>query len=327
MTSGADDPDDVDVPEDHQLRQLRQVWVSMREEEEVPSDRGMAALMAAARTQAERMKPPEPWWQRVLSTLRRPPVLAFASVAILLGGALAITQRKGAIDAESRATEPAGSPAQAPAPLAPAAGAPAGAGSSASSPPPAAPAAPPTVVADERAPAAEPTRAGPHAHVVKPGPARPMPERQLEAERDRSDQDKADLNKAPIQDGFLEPTTTTASTGESANQDATKGKASVTRAPAVRTQETKVAGPRSSGLASGLDEAPATTGAASDAAGPLEASTTQPSISQLVKQCETAAARGDCAAVRELARRIASTDAATYKQRVVANSSISRCLP
>ncbi len=50
------------------------------------------------------------------------------------------------------------------------------------------------------------------------------------------------------------------------------------------------------------------------------------SITQLVKQCESAAARNDCAAVKVLAKRILSTDAAAYKQRVAGNSAIARCL-
>ena len=49
-------------------------------------------------------------------------------------------------------------------------------------------------------------------------------------------------------------------------------------------------------------------------------------ISQLVKQCETAATNGDCAAVRVLAGRIRSTDAAAYRERVVKNTAIARCL-
>jgi hypothetical protein len=49
-------------------------------------------------------------------------------------------------------------------------------------------------------------------------------------------------------------------------------------------------------------------------------------ISQLVKQCESAAARSDCAAVRVLAQRIRSSDESTYKTRVLKNTAIARCL-
>nr|MBA3464190.1 hypothetical protein [Deltaproteobacteria bacterium] len=49
-------------------------------------------------------------------------------------------------------------------------------------------------------------------------------------------------------------------------------------------------------------------------------------VMQLVKQCESAAARGDCAAVRVIAGRIRSEDKSAYSQRVVKNSSIARCL-
>src|SRR4030095_2455735 len=33
------------------------------------------------------------WWQRTLATLRRPPVLALATVVVLIGGAVALTVR------------------------------------------------------------------------------------------------------------------------------------------------------------------------------------------------------------------------------------------
>ena len=59
--SSSDDERDLD-DDDPQLRSLRAVWVTMREEE--PSDRGLAALMAAARTQADALKPTPSWWQR-----------------------------------------------------------------------------------------------------------------------------------------------------------------------------------------------------------------------------------------------------------------------
>lgn len=49
-------------------------------------------------------------------------------------------------------------------------------------------------------------------------------------------------------------------------------------------------------------------------------------VTQLVKQCESAAARNDCVAVRVLAKRIKSADADAYKQRVATNTAIARCL-
>ena len=99
MSAGDDDHDD-----DAQLKQLRAVWISMRDE--APPDRGLAALMAAAREKAseleEAAKPS--WWQRVVASLRRPPVLALATVTVLLGGALLVTQRGSQMKADQTAS-------------------------------------------------------------------------------------------------------------------------------------------------------------------------------------------------------------------------------
>lgn len=87
--SGRDrDDDELD---DASLQSMRAVWLSMRDEE--PPAAGMSALLAAARAKAEQMRPRPSWWERALAILRRPPVLAFATVMILIGGAVAITRR------------------------------------------------------------------------------------------------------------------------------------------------------------------------------------------------------------------------------------------
>jgi len=52
----------------------------------------------------------------------------------------------------------------------------------------------------------------------------------------------------------------------------------------------------------------------------------QPSIDQLVRQCQAAATRGDCAAVKSIAARIAKDDAEAYRSRVVKDAAIARCL-
>ena len=88
MTSMGDD--DLEDLEDPALGSLRAVMRGMRDEE--PSDQGLGALMAAARAQAEVMKPAPSWWERLLVTLRRPPVLALASAALLVSGGLVISR-------------------------------------------------------------------------------------------------------------------------------------------------------------------------------------------------------------------------------------------
>src|SRR5262245_2555419 len=66
---------------------MRTIWRSMRDEE--PPTAGVSALLAAARAHAEAMHRPS-WWQLLRRSLRRPPVLALASVMVLLAGALVI---------------------------------------------------------------------------------------------------------------------------------------------------------------------------------------------------------------------------------------------
>jgi hypothetical protein len=90
-----DDPDDDRASaegqlagEDAKLRAMRSVWLAMRDEE--PSDGGLAELMAAARGKAAAMTPHPGLWARVVAALRRPPVFAFATVLVLLGGAMVV---------------------------------------------------------------------------------------------------------------------------------------------------------------------------------------------------------------------------------------------
>ncbi len=82
MTRGDDD--------DPQLHAMRAVWRAMPDED--PPARGLAELMAAARTKAETLASP-PWWRRLLDLLKRPTVLALASVLVLIGGAVLVTNR------------------------------------------------------------------------------------------------------------------------------------------------------------------------------------------------------------------------------------------
>jgi hypothetical protein len=81
--------------DDPQLKSPRAVWLEMRDED--PPSRGLDALMAAARTQATAMTP-APWWKRMVEQLRRPSVLAFASLVLLVGGAVVLTRHDDAIE-------------------------------------------------------------------------------------------------------------------------------------------------------------------------------------------------------------------------------------
>ena len=101
MTDERDERDDADP----QLRSLRQVWLSMPDED--PPMRGLDALMAAATAKAREMAPPatESFWHRLLATLRRPPVLALATVMVLIGGAVLISQRDSVKDGAQPSVE------------------------------------------------------------------------------------------------------------------------------------------------------------------------------------------------------------------------------
>lgn len=89
-----DAPDDARAGEpgnDPQLHAMRAVWLTMRDED--PPDRGLAALLAAARHKAEAMQPRPSAWQRLLAALRRPSALALATVTVLIAGAVLIGRR------------------------------------------------------------------------------------------------------------------------------------------------------------------------------------------------------------------------------------------
>lgn len=106
MSHGDDDGGD-----DAKLRSLRAVWLAMPDED--PPERGLDALMAAARTKAVEMAeastemPAQPsWWERFVATLRRPQVLALATIVLLIAGGAIITDRGMKASAPSNTAPP-----------------------------------------------------------------------------------------------------------------------------------------------------------------------------------------------------------------------------
>lgn len=98
MADQDDDEDDLS-----QLKQLRQVWLAMPDEE--PPTKGLDALMAAARTKAEEMKP-APWWKRMFAVMVTPPALALATVIVVAGGAVLVHNHRDEVEKhEQVATE------------------------------------------------------------------------------------------------------------------------------------------------------------------------------------------------------------------------------
>jgi hypothetical protein len=314
VTARDDDHDD-----DGQLRQLRQVWVSMRDEE--PSERGLASLMAAAREKASQLEAEaQPsWWQRTLATLRRPPVIALATVTVLLGGALFVTQRSSKMKVEATApstvsdgdaTEsrapgventklsdelwnaPAAAPVETPRPADPAGSTMSVGGSGSASS---------TVVP----PAPRTQRPSPPkiaTQLTSRSSSQPSPSANVIA-REKNDED----------DGVAPPAAPAERTPRGAvtpTVPMTESTAPVARAPLPPID--------------GEDRRP-TVDSSSSTAGE-KTTTAAPSIEQLVKQCESAAARNDCAAVRVIARRIATASPSVYKKRVGTNVVITRCL-
>ena len=326
---------DDDLELDASLSSMRSMWRELRDEE--PSDRGMAALLAAARVQADEMKPKKAsWWSQLLEQLRRPPVLAMATVVVLIGGAVVISQRDD-MKTSAETTETAMTPPP-PAPIE----APAGAAAPAVEP------APPSAARDEgtleeggaiRRSARSPSNL--HGPLTDPAP-RPRPVAPI---RERTPD--------PVPSDGLAEKQKAQTRGAVDKRAAQKQDSTFDVAPGAPMKESEsleiaVGGDSDDLQAKGTpttpttsDKTSATTGAAPVQAGPTPDSVArQPlpsiegedrkeesSVAQLVTQCEAAAARNDCTAVRALAQKIATRDPQLYRTRLVKNANVARCLP
>jgi hypothetical protein len=294
--------------DDPQLTSLRAVWLNMPDED--PPERGLAELMAAARVKADEMARPS-WWQRLVALLRRPPVLALATVLVLLGGAVFIGQRRDKLEAvpevasEGRAQNSveevppvqAVAPAQEPelernAVPAPAMVAP----------------------AEEAAPA----RGAPPEE-----PKLVAPERQRPARVPRPRGERTAPGRAPARTGGRGATAhapeTTITTGTLHDKDAIDGVSfgleSTSSAPAPESQAHEA--PKAAAtaeLASDADEATST-----------RAASPPSRAAQYLAQAKSAAARGDCAAARVLMKRAASADAAAYRKALASDAALKKC--
>lgn len=302
--------DDLGGDED-QLKQLRSVWVSMREADEDPPDRGLDALMAAARTKAAAMAPPprEGFWTKVLAVLRRPPMLALASVTVLLGGALFVTQRRDRMQAEetvraedrpppSMGSAAPGGDAPAPALAAPTRTTPPEAHTSHLAPPPA-----------EKVSPAEPTPAPPTAQIATGSPLpRPRPSGKREETPKQPAAVSSEAGELQNDDAVVDEVGLGGAGRDEVDRGGTRG--AVAQPP--------VLAPEPGGRAA--------MNVTESISVQKKATMAGPALGQLVKQCESAAARNDCAAVKLLARRIQETDAAAFKQQLANNAAIARCL-
>ena len=306
----ADDEEDIDAAS---LNSMRAVWRSMRDED--PPAAGMSALLAAAREKAEQMREPPSVWARLFDMLRKPPALAFATVLILIGGAVLVTRNsdkkvesqvadEAQKDLATREVEVA-TPAVTPDPAY---------GSAQAGPAPevvAQPEAPPT----QKPPPANPTPKRNKPAKLERTPAdgeRPEPNRYERFETDdvkgevRSEGkglDKGDVTKDEV----------------SGNAIATPGRV----APEATKRPVKTAPPPA--------EEPVTV---KEAAPEIDQTTTlsdagkkqTPQIEQLARQAESAATRGDCAAVKVIVARIKKQDESFFKSRLGKNAAVTKCL-
>lgn len=298
--------DDDDL-EDPALGSLRAVLHGMRDEE--PSDRGLASLMAAARAQAEVMKPAPSWWARLLVTLRQPPVLALASAALLVSGGLVITRHASDLDATSSAPAVTAPP---PATASPAAastlsGSAAVPGIGALDQPRDGASVPPKPTPDTAVRAvvpADPTRPAPTSGATPMMPTSP----EGTARDDARPRRRGAATSARPSDLTPEP----APSSQPAEADAIEaGLAPNTKATTAASAER---------ARPSLDsDRPATAPVVSP---PVSAA----QIQDWVTRCEQAASRGDCSTARSLARQVEAADSSVFRARLLGHGAVARCL-
>jgi hypothetical protein len=273
----------TDDAEDDGLESLRSVWLSMPDED--PPERGLADLMAAARVKATEMTKPS-LWQRFVDTMRRPPVLALATVMILLGGVVLVGNRNKGTDAMD--AQPTVSAPEAP-----------GADRAPPSAEEAAQAAPETITAPP-APAAG-SAAAPMAELAKDEPA-PAPMKRPEPK----------TKSAPHTGATAAPPKADAKLERMRDADD-----AVMLSPLGETEQVE-AGDKERPRSSPTPGGGASTGAA--------LSTTGRTAAELHQQARNLVARGDCKAAATLTNRIAKQDPAYYKAKVVPDKAFDRCV-
>jgi hypothetical protein len=277
---------------------MRSVWREMRDEE--PPARGMAELLAAARAQVAPKV--EPGWRRVLSgiaaTFRRPPVLALATVVVLVGGGLLIGRHRADIQ-----------PVATPTPGRSATSAPADA--SVAPPQPSTPA----ELREEKEVVPPPEPSITARPVVDHAPARPAPPPPVAGPKGGGGQ-APDIGSSSAEGRFAEPTKPAQDSPPPDN------------AAESSTLDKDVAKPMSGGEIGGLDDA-APTAKQPMRPPPASPRPTPPHESSrgntLAQQCRAAAARNDCTTTRRLAGELAKQDSTSYRS-TLRDSAVAKCL-
>jgi hypothetical protein len=303
----------ADSEDDPQLKSLRAVWLSMPDED--PPERGLAELMAAARVKAEQMTQPS-LWQRISALLRRPPVLALATVLVLIGGAVFIGNRRDKMQAEptvatERARDTTALPGTGSAPAVTAGEA---QGNAAVGGAPVPTETPPALPEPSLAPAEQ--------SLAKPEPK--PPQKKTPPRRDPP---------RPVHKPSVTTTSTTTTESPSAPKDLPEAKKSETKLEL----DSKPTRGFEKGGAEGRDDKASTDSFAPEAEAPTVDATTSsgapsrqsppPSRApQYVAQAKSAAARGDCAAARTLMKRVATEDPTTYRKALAADAALKKCV-
>jgi hypothetical protein len=299
------DDDDID---DASLKSMRAVWLSMRDSDQEPPVAGMSGLLAAAREKAEQMRPSPAWWQRLFTQLRRPPALAFASVMLLVGGAVLVTRSADQrVPSETAYVAPAATDELRSrevtdleaAEVAPDPSENQGAGAPVVAQP--APIAPPPEPPKELAAKARPKKD------VVVGGAKPQVKRGKKVEEvgpnepNRVDRFDSDDAESGFSEGKGTTTTVLETPGRIAPTTTTPPKSPPRNQPAKEP-----AGEQVTITDSGTVSTP-----------PNE---------QLARQAESAASRGDCPAVRVIVSKMKKQDERFYKTRLGKNAAVTKCL-
>ncbi|HEX2687684.1 MAG TPA: hypothetical protein VHN14_13755 [Kofleriaceae bacterium] len=291
--------------QDPELGAMRTVWRAMRDEE--PSDRGLADLLAAARAKAETMQVQPTLWQRLVAGLRHPPALALATVVVLVGGAVILGRRGVEVSAPARSPGAADHAQVVPRQLA----RPAVAEEESLAP-----------VAGRAAAGTEDGSLAPVAGVVSTSPSDGSPPGAGMAKLDT-----AGRSRAPAPAGAAVPPRP--STSQADLRGARPSRADRDRVSDVDDRTGAIRPPRSEPPAPPppeVDESAKTRERTIALASQHDpASATPVPLAQLYQQCESAARRGDCVAVRLMVGRIAKTDR-SYRARVAKDSPVAKCL-
>ena len=265
--------------------------------------------MAAARVKADQMATPS-LWQRISALLRRPPVLAFATVLVLIGGGVLIGRR-----GDKMQVAPRGRPGSV-------------AYCSATAAIPAAPAQGSSAIEDDE---------------EQPGMAEPMiPEPTFEPEKKEAPAvthrpappKKAELvagNKAEAADKAVSGAVVRRDDKPAAKPPAVKPTAEKQFAerPTAASDDFAAPAPGEVAEESLSATSTATRGAGAAKTGAASPTTTQPEPSrtaQVLAQAKAAIARGDCATARALLKRVASEDANAYRKALASDASLNSCV-